>query len=145
MLVEQVLLRACERLVVIDASASIGGAANLMAEPHTDLVIVCRDGVAIGVITKTDIIAQLSRHETDLDASVDTIMTREVAYCRSSDPLGDVWQMMKERGFHRIPVIDEKHAPVGIIYARDALQCLLNEIEIDDDRVRGFITGSEYH
>ena len=52
--------------------------------------------------------------------------------------------MMKARGFHRIPVVDEKHNPVGIVYARDALQCLLNEVEIDDELVHEFISGVGY-
>jgi CBS domain-containing protein len=145
MLVEQVLSRACERLAVIDAGASLKEAADLMTEPHTDLVIVCRDGAAVGVVTKTDIVCQVSRgSESGLGAPVDSIMARDVAWCRSSDPVRDVWQTMKERGFHRIPVVDEKHNPVGIVYARDALQCLLNEVEIDDELVHEFISGVGY-
>ena len=120
MLVEQLLSRACERLAVVDATASIREAAELMSEPHTDLVIVCRDGVAIGIVTKTDIVMQVSRRPTvDLDGPVETVMTCDVTTCRSSDPLADVWQMMKKRDFHRIPVVDEKLAPIGIVYARE--------------------------
>ena len=145
MLVEQMLSRACERLAVIDAGASLKEAADLMTEPHTDLIIVCRDGAAVGVVTKTDIVCQISRgSESDLAAPVDSIMARDVAWCRSSDPVNEVWQMMKARGFHRIPVVNEKHNPVGIVYARDALQCLLNEVEIDDELVHEFISGVGY-
>jgi len=145
MLVEQLLSRACERLAVIDAAASIRQAAEMMTEPHTDLVIVCRDGIAIGVVTKTDIVMQVSRRpSTGLDGPVETVMTCDVATCRLSDPLADVWQMMKTRGFHRIPVVDEKQTPIGIVYARDALQCLLQEVETDDELVRDFISGVGY-
>ncbi|HXS05358.1 MAG TPA: CBS domain-containing protein [Rhizomicrobium sp.] len=143
MFVEQMLLRACERLAVIDAEASVKDAANLMAEPGTDLIVVCRNGVVSGVVTKSDIVVQISRG-SDLGASVDTIMNRDVATCRSSDPLSDVLQAMKERGVHRIPVVDNKHNPVGIVYARDVLQCLLEEVEVDDALLRDFITGVGY-
>jgi len=145
MFVEQMLLRACERLAVVDAGASIKNAADLMAQPATDLVIVCRDGAVVGVVTKTDIVVQISRNPgSDLGAPVDTIMRRDVATCRSSDPLSDVLRAMKERGFHRIPVVDDKQEPIGIVYARDALQCLLQEVEVDDELLRGFITGVGY-
>jgi CBS domain-containing protein len=145
MLVEQVLSRACERLSVIDAAASIRDATDLMAEPHTNLVIVCRDGAAIGVVTKKDIVVQISRCSGfDLGAPVETVMTRNVAYCRSSDPLTDVWQTMKAREVQCIPVVDDKHMPVGIVYARDALQCLLQEVETDDELLRDFISGVGY-
>ena len=62
-----------------------------MAEPHTNLVVVCRDNAVIGVVTKKDITVQISRCvDFDLEAPVETIMTRDVAYCRSSDALADV-------------------------------------------------------
>ena len=145
MFVEQMLSRVCERLAVIDAGASVKDAADLMAEPATDLVIVCQGGAVTGVVTKTDIVVQISRNPRfDLGAPVETIMRRDVATCRSSDALSDVLQAMKERGVHRIPVVDDKHSPVGIIYARDALQCLLEEVEIDDELLRDFITGVGY-
>jgi len=145
MLVEQVLGRACERLAVVDAGASIKEVADLMAEPHTNLVIVCRDGAAIGVVTKKDIVVQISQSlGFDLGAPVESVMTRDVAYCRSSDPLMDVWQTMKAREVQCIPVVDEKHNPVGIVYARDALQCLLQEVETDDELLRDFISGVGY-
>lgn len=45
----------------------------------------------------------------------------------------DVWLMMKERGLQRIPILDEGGRPVGIIiYARNALQILLGEVEDED-------------
>jgi signal-transduction protein with cAMP-binding, CBS, and nucleotidyltransferase domain len=145
MLVEQLLTRACERLAVLDAAASIRQAADMMAEPHTDLVIVCRDGITIGVITKTDILMQIRRPGADLDGPVERAMARDVVTCRSCDSLADVWQTMKRRGFHRIPVIDDRQMPIGIVYARDALQCLLREIETDDELLRDFISGVGYH
>jgi len=145
MLVAQVLSRACERLAVIDAAASIRNAAARMAEPHTSLVIVCRDGAAIGVVTKKDIVVEISRCvDFDLAAPVETVMTRDVACCRASDPLAEVWQTMKARDIQYIPIIDDKNMPIGIIYADDALQCLLQEVETDDELVRDFISGVGY-
>jgi CBS domain-containing protein len=146
MLVEQLLSRACERLAVVDAAASIRDAARMMAEPHTDLVIVCRDRAAIGVVTKTDIVLHVSRPSgAGLDSPVETVMTRDIATCRPCDPLADVWRMMKTRDLHRIPVLDDSRTPIGIVYARDALQCLLQEIETDDELLRDFISGVGYH
>lgn len=145
MIVEQMLSRASERLAMIDAGASVRDAARLMTQPATDLIIVCQGGAVTGVVTKTDIVAHISRTPgADLEAPVDGIMRRDVATCRASDPLGDVLQAMKENGFHRIPVVDDKQNPVGIVYVRDALQCLLEEVEVDDEMLRDFITGVGY-
>jgi CBS domain-containing protein len=145
MQVKEVLPRAGERLAVIDASASIRDAAHLMTGPHTNLVVVCQGGAAIGVVTKKDIVAEISSCEAfDLGAPVETVMTREVTHCRASDPLADVWKTMKARDIQAIPVLDQNRVPVGIVYARDALQCLLQEVETDDELVRDFISGVGY-
>ena len=145
MFVEQMLSRASERLAVVDAAASVKDAACLMARPDTDLVVVCREGAVTGVVTKTDIVAHISRDPiADLSAPIDTVMRRDVTTCRSSDALADVMQVMKARGHHRVPIVDDNRGPVGIVYARDALQCLLEEVEIDDNLLRDFITGVGY-
>ena len=146
MFVEQILPRARERLAVIDAGALVIDAAELMAKPHTDLVVVCSDGVVVGVVTKTDIVAHVSRSlASGFSAPIDSIMTREVAHCRATDPLIDVWSVMKARGFHRMPIVDANRSPLGIVYARDALQELLREVEIEDGLLRDYIYGIGYH
>jgi CBS domain-containing protein len=145
MLVEQMLARAGKRLAVVDVHASVKDAADLMVQPATDLVVVCRDGALAGVVTKTDIVVHVSRDSgSSLSTTVEAIMKGDVVACRSFDPLGDVLQAMKRHGFHRLPVIDDKRSPIGIVYARDALQCLLEEVEIDDELLRDFIAGVGY-
>jgi len=46
---------------------------------------------------------------------------------------------MKERGLQRISVLDQDGKPVGIIYARDALQELLGEVENDEALLRDYM------
>lgn len=146
MFVEQILPRARERLATINAAAPVKEAADLMSKPHTDLVIVCgHDGGMAGVLTKTDIVAQI-RHCVGggCTARVDTIMTRDVISCRPGDALHDVWAVMKERGLQRIPVVDQGGTPLGIIYARDALQSLLGEAEDDEALLRDYVMSVGY-
>jgi CBS domain-containing protein len=126
MFAEQMLPRARERLTTIAAVASVKDAADLLSTPHTDLIVVCgHDGGMVGVVTKTDIVGQI-RHCVGggCAARVDTIMTRDVISCRPSDVLHDIWSIMKERGLQRLPIVDQRDKPIGIIYARDALQRL---------------------
>jgi CBS domain-containing protein len=146
MLAERILPRARERLVTISESAPVKDAAVLMARPHTDLVVVCGlDGRMVGVLTKTDIVGQIPRCiGSGCTARVDTIMTRDVASCQPGEPLQDIWSMMKARGLQRIPVVDQIGKPVGIIYARDALQALLGEVESDETLLRDYVMNVGY-
>ena len=145
MLVEKMLPRAFERLAVIEAKAQMKEAAKMMSKPHTDLVVVCERGNMVGVVTKTDIVGQISQClGFGCTASIDSIMTRDVTYCRENEGLLDVWTVMNERGLQRIPVLDEAQRPIGIIYTRDALQALLGESESEDKLLRDYISGVGY-
>ena len=146
MLAEQMLLRARERLVTIGAGASVREAAKLMSKPHTDLVVACDDDDRmVGVLTKNDIVRQMGQCDGSACAvQVDMIMTRGVTSCRPSEVLHDVWSVMKKGGLQRIPVIDDGGKPIGIIYARDALQQLLGASESDEGLLRDYVMGVGY-
>jgi predicted transcriptional regulator len=75
---------------------------------------------------------------------VDSIMTRDVSYCRTHEILLDVWSMMRERGLQRVPILDEARRPLGIIYAREALQALLSESEDNEELLHDYISGVGY-
>lgn len=51
--------------------------------------------------------------------------------------------MMKARGLQRIPV-RRGQEPLGVIYARDALQCLLGEVENDEALLRDYVMDVGY-
>ena len=145
MIVKNLLPRALERLAMIEAGASVREAAALMSKPHTDLIVVCDHGDMVGVLTKTDIVGQIGRCAgSGCTARVDSIMTRDVTYCRTHEALLDVWSLMRERGLQRVPILDEARKPLGIIYAREALQALLSESENEDELLRDYISGVGY-
>ena len=145
MIVKNILPRALERLAVIEAGAPVREAAALMFKPHTDLIVVCDHGDMVGVLMKTDIVGQISRCTgSGCTAKVDSIMTRDVTYCRTHEALLDVWSLMRERGLQRVPILDEARRPLGIIYAREALQALLSESENEDELLRDYISGVGY-
>jgi CBS domain-containing protein len=145
MIVKTILPRALERLAVIEADAPVTAAAALMSKPHTDLVVVCDQGHMVGVVTKTDIVRQIGRCiGAGCTAGVDSIMTRNVISCLADEKLINVWAVMRERGLQRVPIIDEARRPLGIIYAREALQALLSEAENEDELLRDYVSGVGY-
>ncbi len=146
MLVEQIIPQARERLAIIDAAASVAEAAEITSKLHADLVIVCNaTGSMVGVITKTDIVAQIGRCGAGgCSARVDTIMTREVFSCRANEWLADVWTALKERSLQRIPVLAEDGEPIGILYSRDVLQSLLGEVEDEEVLLRDYVMNVGY-
>lgn len=146
MLVEQIIPKARERLSVISHDASVREAAALMSKHYPNLIAVCgADGKLVGVVTKMDIVQQIEHCSgSGCTCQVSTIMTRNVVSCRPHGFLHDVWSVMKERDLQRIPIIDQNDKPLGVIYARDALQSLLGEVQDEESLLRDYVMGIGY-
>jgi CBS domain-containing protein len=91
MFVERLLPTARKRLVTTTDNTSLIEAAKLL-RTGTDLVVVCGSaGILAGVITRTDIVNQISRCQgAGCTTAVSLLMTRDPVLCRPSDLLHDV-------------------------------------------------------
>ena len=145
MFVEHLLSKARGRLVTIADDAPLIQAAKLL-RTGTDLVIVCDSaGLLTGVITKSDIVEQISRCRGEsCTMAAALVMTRDVVFCRSNDSLHDVWERMKKRSLKNIPVVDQDFRPLGLLHARDILQVFLNDSEYEESILRDYVMGVGY-
>lgn len=145
MFVERLLPTAREKLVTIADDAPLMEAANLLHK-GTDLVIVCDStGLMAGVITKTDVVGQMSRCQgTSRMMAASLTMTRDVVICRPDELLQEVWKRMKERKLKNIPVVDKDSRPVGVLRARDILQVLLDESNYEESMLQDYVMGIGY-
>jgi signal-transduction protein with cAMP-binding, CBS, and nucleotidyltransferase domain len=145
MFVEQLVVKARGRLVTIAEDGPLFEAARLLRS-GADLVIVCgSSGFLAGVITKTDIVTQVSSVGEQISTiAASAAMTRDVVSCQPGDLLHDVWLRMNERGLKNIPVVDQTCRPIGVLHARDILQVLLKESEDDEAILRDYVMGIAY-
>lgn len=146
MLVKRVLPAARKRLVVAGEDSTVVASASLLSRPHVNLVVVCdRAGAVSGVLSKTDIVRHISHcHGHACTLSVAQVMTRSVVACRIDDWLHDVWSVMKRRGVQCLPVIGADREPLGVLYARDALQALLTEVQNEEELLRDYVMSVGY-
>jgi CBS domain-containing protein len=144
--VEQVLNAARARLVTIASTAPLLEAARLLSV-GTDLIVVCAVGGAIlGVITKSDVIAQISVCQgAACGVSAISVMSAEVLQCAPGDRLHEVWSKMKARGLKNIPVVGADGRPIGVLNARDALDALLRGVKDEESLLRDYVMGVGYH
>jgi predicted transcriptional regulator len=145
MLVKRLLPEAGNRLVTIPDGAPLIEAAKLL-RTGTELVVVCSPaGTVIGVITKTDVVTQISHcHGASCVTPASSVMTRNVVLCRPEDWLQDVWLRMKEQGLKNIPVADQDTRPLGVLNARDVLQVLLQEVQDEESLLRDYVMSVGY-
>lgn len=146
MLVEKLLARAHEKLALISDAAPLIEAARLL-RPGIDIVVVCdAGGILTGVITKTDVVSQISHcHGASCKASASSMMTRDVVVCHPGDWLHDVWVIMKKRELKNVPITNSESRPIGVLNARDALEGLLGETENEEELLRDYVMSVGYH
>ncbi len=145
MFVGTLLQDASQGLVTIADDALLIEAATLL-HAGTDLLVVCgADGKIAGVVSKTDVVAQISHCQgASCTCPVASVMTREVLMCRADDDLPALWMAMKTRGLKNIPLVDTDARPIGIVTARAALAILLAESEQEEVLLRDYVMGFGY-
>ncbi|HZH57325.1 CBS domain-containing protein [Yanghanlia caeni] len=138
---------ASKRLVTLSLAAPLVEAARLLSEQPTHLIVVCNtQGLMQGVVTKSDVVRQIS-HCTGCSCTtqVSDVMTRDVISCRPEQSLREVWGIMKEKGLKQIPVADQRPMPLGLLYANEALEALLNHVSQEELQLREYVMGIGYH
>jgi CBS domain-containing protein len=145
--VENILPVASKRLVTVGDDAPLLRTATLLGASHVSLVVVCNTvGAAVGVLSKADIVRQISRcegHSCTMAAA--SVMTRKIISCTRQDWLDDVWSTMKNIGVRQIPILDEKSKPLGIVYAVDAIHALLGEAQNREQMLHDYVMSVGYH
>ncbi len=139
--VDRILPAGRKRLITIRDEAPLMDAAKLLREPDADLVVVCSaDERMVGVISKTDVVRQISQwRESEYATAASTVMTRTVVSFRPDDSLHDVWTTMKHRRLKNVPILDQDSRPIGVVNARDVLEALLEEVEHEEMLLRDYV------
>ncbi|QNK72764.1 CBS domain-containing protein [Variovorax sp. PAMC28562] len=134
------------RLRTVTVDALLREVARLLSNTQISLVVVCDEaGAMAGVVTKTDIVRQISDFEGAACArNAADVMTRNVTFCRATDSLPNVLTMMQVRGLVHVPVIDAAGTPTGVVNARDALRELLAEGKYEEALLRDYVMGVGY-
>ncbi len=139
--IDNLMAKARDRLLIIGDDRQLTEAASLLSDDIRHMVVVCdRTGAMTGVITRTDVVRQIRHCQGCACTTACTdVMTRNVVSCRPNDWLHEVWSTMKERSLHSVPVVDSARKPVGLLFARDALEMLLSEVEYEEELLKDYV------
>ncbi|NHN41757.1 CBS domain-containing protein [Halorubellus sp. JP-L1] len=98
----------------ISPDATLETAATRLAEGVGSLVVT-EDGDAVGIVTKTDLVAALAAGRTD--ATVERAMSTPVHSVHVDDDLGDAAVVLGEADVGQVVVVDDADAVVGVLSA----------------------------
>ncbi|HUH61067.1 MAG TPA: CBS domain-containing protein [Candidimonas sp.] len=144
--IQTILPLAGKRLVTISGDSPLVEAARLLSEMNANLVVVrSHDCRMLGVVTKTDVVKQISHCQgCSCTTMVTDVMTTDVIACHPDQSLYDVWLIMKEKGLKQVPIIDHVSQPLGLLYASDALEVLMKEVKYEQLLMRDYVMGVGY-
>ncbi len=121
-------------LITVTPATPITEFARICAEDRISGAPVVRvDGVLVGIVSKTDLVARMLEDnprygaERDFPAwdpdvrAVEDIMQAEVLTCDPDTPLHEIAVKMAEQRYHRVVVIEDDK-PVGIVTSIDLLR-----------------------
>jgi CBS domain-containing protein len=108
-------IKACHR------HDSLNRAAQIMWENDCGSVpVVDSDSKVIGMLTDRDIcMAAYTQGIALVDASVASVMSRDVCVCNPSDNISAAAERMRERQIRRLPVVDKDQRLIGILSVSD--------------------------
>ena len=140
--VEQILNFKGRDVVAVAPGSTVGAAARLMAERRIGAVLVRTEtGFVAGILSERDIVRGLAAEGgACADDTVDSLMTRDVEYCTPADTIDMLMQIMTERRFRHLPVMDD-NVLVGMISIGDVVKYRIGEIEGEAEAMRAYIAA----
>jgi len=109
---------------VVRQEECLDQAARVLWEQDCGFVPVV-DGadMLVGVVTDRDLcMASFSQSKALAAVPVTEVMTRQVTICQPEDALSDAMAEMAKAQVHRMPVVDDQGALVGVLSVSDVMQ-----------------------
>lgn len=103
---------------------SIKDAAKLFSSKEIDGVPVVTEGVAIGMVSLTDITRALADGKEDLD--VRDLMTKRILFIEKDAKIAKAIYKMYKYNVSRLVVVDDDHTPIGIVTRTDLIEQITN-------------------
>lgn len=94
-------------------------AQNLLDEGIGSVIVVDGDNQLEGILTATDFVRIVAQKDPESESIVRDFMSTDVTTTTANTPIRDVADMMVERGFHHVPVVDDVEGVVGMITTTD--------------------------
>lgn len=104
--------------IIVAPEDTLGEVAERMTEVNVGAVIVKDYGRMIGILTERDMLKAMAARVHTSEARVRQWMTEEPVTASADADAEEAAQIMLEKGFRHLPVLDENSAVVGIVSLR---------------------------
>jgi signal-transduction protein with cAMP-binding, CBS, and nucleotidyltransferase domain len=107
---------------ILDASADVDAAVQVMHTKGSDCVLVVDHGRLVGIFTDRDAVLKVAGRPAERQPIAD-LMTRDPVVLRHDDTIAVAINKMAVGGFRHIPIVEDG-VPTGVVTARDVFRHL---------------------
>jgi len=107
---------------ILDASADVDEAVQVMHTKGSDCVLVVQNGRLVGIFTDRDAVLKVAGRPAQRQPLAD-LMTRDPVVLRHDDTIAVAINKMAVGGFRHIPIVEDG-VPTGVVTARDVFKHL---------------------
>lgn len=142
MKVKDILRTKGSKVITASINDSILGAVRVMVENSVGSVLLLdADGKPFGIFTERDVLRQVAENPEKLDR----MQIKDVVYCDPyvcvpDDDLDSVMELMTEKRFRHVPVMEEGKL-IGIISIGDIVKALHHSTQFELRHMRDYIMG----
>ncbi len=120
--VQDILDRKGQRVVSIDADASVLAAAGVMNANHIGGLVVTRGDRVVGIFTERDVMNRIVAAQRDpATTKVGDVMSSPVAVCTPETTNAECRSVMRNKRIRHLPVVANERL-VGIVSIGDVLE-----------------------
>ncbi len=139
MLVSHILRGKDSEIITASSDDSVEDVAKTLGERRIGALLVMEGGTMVGIISERDIVRGIAiRGQGVLADSVQSLMTKSVVTCASSESINSVMATMTERRIRHVPVMDDDQL-VGIITIGDVVKERISEAEHEAQALKDYI------
>ncbi|MGH9389835.1 MAG: CBS domain-containing protein [Vicinamibacteria bacterium] len=117
-------------------------AVRLMSDERVGAVAIVSDGKLSGIFTERDLMIRVVLEGRDPGATpVGEVMTAHCISAKNDMSMGEALQIMTERHFRHLPVVDENDRVLGLLSIRNLLHNRVDKLSQELDSVVAFFTA----
>ena len=126
-------------LISLEESASVLDVAKLLGERRIGAIPIMKKGKLCGIISERDVVRGLAIRGGDvLNDGVNTLMTKSVFTCTTSESVGEIMTMMTERRIRHVPVVEDGKL-LGMISIGDVVKERMEETQQEAEALKAYI------
>lgn len=114
--------------VTLQPHASLSNVLETMCSHAVGCILLSDSGRLVGIFTERDVMKRVLAARADLNRPVGEFMTSPVTTIQPTDSIGSAIRTMYRGGYRRLPVVDARGTPLGIVSVKRLIRYLADHL-----------------